>query len=82
MNIQSLNIKVCNCAVHTTRGNRIFTYSKNKMQPEYGAALTGLDAQQDRTERLHMWPDGESASGVVQFHRETLVELVGLESRS
>lgn len=73
MNIQALDIKV---------GDRIFAYCKNKMQSCTVQRL--LDSTQNNiTLKVSTSvPYRESASCMVQFHREALVEIAGLKSRS
>ena len=73
MNIQALDIKV---------GDRIIAYCKQKMQPCTVKRL--LDSTQNNiTLKVSTCvPYRESASCVVQFHREALVELAGLKSPS
>jgi hypothetical protein len=73
MNIQALDIKV---------GDRIIAYCKQKMQPCTVRRL--MDATQNNiTLKVSTSvPYRESASYVVQFHREALVEMAGLKSRS
>lgn len=70
MNIQALNIKV---------GDRIFAYCKNRMQPCRVQRLLH-STQNNITLRVSTSVFyRESASYVVQFNREALVEMVGLK---
>ena len=82
MNIQALDIKVGDCAVRTDRGDRIVAYCKQKMHILHGATVSGL-TQNNITLNLSISvPYRESASCVVQFHREARVEMAGLKPRS
>lgn len=71
MNIQALDIKV---------GDRIFAYCRQKRQPCTVQRL--LDSTHNKiTLRVSTSvPYRESASCVVQFHREALVEMAGIKS--
>lgn len=73
MNIQALNIKV---------GDRIIAYCKNKMQPCTVQRLLDSTPNSITLKVFTYIPYRESASCVVQFHREALVELVSFKSCS
>lgn len=72
MNIQALDIKV---------GDRIIAYCKNKMQPCTVQRLLDSTHNNITLKVSTGVPYRESASCVVQFHREALVEIAGLKSR-
>jgi hypothetical protein len=73
MNIQALDIKV---------GDRIVAYCKNKRQPCTVQRLLDSSHNNITLKVSTCVPYRESASCVVQFHREALVELASLKSRS
>ena len=71
MNIRALDIKV---------GDRIIAYCKQKMQACTVQRLLDLTQNKITLKVSTCVPYRESASCVVQFHREALVEMVGLKS--
>lgn len=73
MKIQALDIKV---------GDRIVAYCKQKMQPCTVRRLLNSTPSNIMLRVSTSVPYRESASCVIQFHREALVELAGLKSRS
>ncbi len=73
MNIQALDIKV---------GDRIIAYCKQKMQACTVQQLLSSTQNNITLKVSTSVPYRESASCVVQFHREARVELAGLKSRS
>lgn len=73
MKIQALDIKV---------GDRIVAYCKQKMQPCTVRRLLNSTQSNIILRVSTSVPYRESACCVIQFHREALVELVGLKSCS
>jgi hypothetical protein len=73
MNIQALNIKV---------GDRIVAYCKNRMQPCTVKRLLNSTHNNITLKVSTCVPYRESACCVVQFHREALVEMASLKSRT
>lgn len=71
MNIQALDIKV---------GDRIVAYCKQKMQACTVRRLLSSTQNNITLKVSTCVPYRESASCVVQFHREALVEMAGLKS--
>jgi hypothetical protein len=71
MNIQALDIKV---------GDRIIAYCKQKMQACTVQRLLDLTQNNITLKVSTCVPYRESASCVVQFHREAVVEMAGLKS--
>jgi hypothetical protein len=73
MNIQALDIKV---------GDRIFAYCKQKRQACTVQRLLHSTQNNITLKVSTSVPYRESASCVVQFHQEALVEMAGLKSPS
>lgn len=73
MNIQALNIKVGDC---------IIAYCKNKRQACTVQQLLAATANNITLKVSTSVPVRESASCVIQFHREALVELALLKTSS
>ncbi|HBB36265.1 MAG TPA: hypothetical protein DDZ80_13410 [Cyanobacteria bacterium UBA8803] len=71
MNIQALNIQAGDC---------IFAYCKNKMQPCTVQRLLDSNHNNVTLKVSTCVPYRQSASYVIQFHREALVELARLKS--
>jgi hypothetical protein len=82
MNIQALDIKVGDCAVRTARGNRIIAYCKQKRQVCTVQRLVSSTHNNITLKVTISVPYRESASCVVQYHPDALVEMAGLKSRS
>ncbi|HEY9614315.1 hypothetical protein [Allocoleopsis sp.] len=73
MNIQALDIKV---------GDRILAYCKGRMQACTVQRLLDSTPNNITLKVSTCVPYRESASCVVQFHREATVELASLKARS